>query len=256
MPGGMYRTNPPVKVVRTTRETTGPTNFLDPDIALWPTTVVQRWPFTGSPTEGVWPLGWLGMDDTATFYKCIEGGSPGTWAVVRGGGSGGYASLTGAGETATPGDLTQAGGFTVNDTAGDGIELESTGGGISITNTESGAINIVDSGDTGFNIQETGDGNALNLVSSGTAGEVSINASDAAGQVSVNAGGTSVTVNESELLVAPSHSSLQFIVAGSGVSVVLNTPGNQFTLSGLPTTDPHIVDAVWNNSGVLTLSAG
>jgi hypothetical protein len=41
--------------------------------------------------------------------------------------SAGYDSLTGAGETATPGDLTQAGGFTVNDTAGDGIALISTG---------------------------------------------------------------------------------------------------------------------------------
>lgn len=40
----------------------------------------------------------------------------------------GYASLTGAGETVTPGDLTQAGGFTINDTAPDGIFLFSTGG--------------------------------------------------------------------------------------------------------------------------------
>ena len=34
-----------------------------------------------------------------------------------------YASLTGPGETATPGDLTQLGGFTVNDEYGDGISL-------------------------------------------------------------------------------------------------------------------------------------
>lgn len=39
-----------------------------------------------------------------------------------------YASLTGPGETATPGDLTQAGGFTVNDVNGDGISFTSTGG--------------------------------------------------------------------------------------------------------------------------------
>ncbi len=49
-------------------------------------------------------------------------------AVGPGGASvGGYKSLTGPGETATPGDLTQAGGFTVNDTVGDGIELYSNG---------------------------------------------------------------------------------------------------------------------------------
>lgn len=34
---------------------------------------------------------------------------------VATGGGGGYASLTGPGQTVTPGDLTQAGGFTVND---------------------------------------------------------------------------------------------------------------------------------------------
>jgi hypothetical protein len=46
---------------------------------------------------------------------------------VVGGGSVGpvtfYASLTGPGETATPGDLTQLGGFIVDDSNGDGIEL-------------------------------------------------------------------------------------------------------------------------------------
>ena len=41
---------------------------------------------------------------------------------------GAYASLTGPGETATPGDLVQAGGFTVNDTAPDGIFFFSFGG--------------------------------------------------------------------------------------------------------------------------------
>lgn len=46
------------------------------------------------------------------------------WAA-GGGGGGGYKSLTGAGETTTPGDLTQAGGFTVDDVNGDGIMLTS-----------------------------------------------------------------------------------------------------------------------------------
>lgn len=42
--------------------------------------------------------------------------------------AGAYASLTGPGETATPGDLTQLGGFFVFDTVPDGIFLFSTGG--------------------------------------------------------------------------------------------------------------------------------
>jgi len=52
---------------------------LDPDIALWPTTQVQRWPFTGPPTEGIWPKGWIGADNEATVWLCYEGGEPGSW---------------------------------------------------------------------------------------------------------------------------------------------------------------------------------
>jgi hypothetical protein len=49
-------------------------------------------------------------------------------AVGPGGVSvGGYKSLTGPGQTATPGDLTQAGGFTVDDSEGHGIDLTSPG---------------------------------------------------------------------------------------------------------------------------------
>src|SRR5271165_4254472 len=41
---------------------------------------------------------------------------------------GGYASLTGPGETASPGDLVQFGGFEVNDSVGgDGIHFETIG---------------------------------------------------------------------------------------------------------------------------------
>ena len=58
--------------------------------------------------------------------------------------SGGYLSLTGAGETATPGDLTQAGGFTVNDSAGDGISLTSAGT-ITLTTNSEGGLTIATS---------------------------------------------------------------------------------------------------------------
>ncbi len=62
--------------------------------------------------------------------------------------SGGYKSLTGAGETSTPGDLIQDGGFTVTDSDGDGIDLvtfgtlniQTIGGTIQISATDNGAI--------------------------------------------------------------------------------------------------------------------
>jgi len=55
---------------------------LDPDIAMWPVTVVQRWPFCGHPTEGIWPTGWIGVDNTPTIFICLEGGEPGHWQEV------------------------------------------------------------------------------------------------------------------------------------------------------------------------------
>jgi hypothetical protein len=98
-------------------------------------------------------------------------GSLGTGVVTinASGGGGGYASLTGTGETTTPGDLTQDGGFTVNDSAGDGITLDSTGGTITedgdqirlnsvdgtfITNTTTDGINVSDNSTTGIHIIE------------------------------------------------------------------------------------------------------
>lgn len=60
---------------------------LDPDIALWPVTPLSRWPFIGPPIEGMWPVGWMGVDATGTIYTCTVGGEPGTWAA-QGGSSG------------------------------------------------------------------------------------------------------------------------------------------------------------------------
>src|ERR1700733_11234639 len=71
-----------------------------------------------------------------------------TQAVIDTGGGGGgvYASLTGAGETTTPGDLTQAGGFTVNEAGSTGIVLSDAG---------SGGVTINDSGAAGALMEAT-----------------------------------------------------------------------------------------------------
>lgn len=55
---------------------------LDPDIALWPVDIVNRWPFTGPPTTGVWPKGWFGIDNAAVPWVCTVGGQPGTWESI------------------------------------------------------------------------------------------------------------------------------------------------------------------------------
>jgi len=71
-------------------ETPGRLPDLDPDIALWPVTPLQRWPFPGAPSEGIWPKGWSGVDSNAVQWVCTVAGEPGTWAQV--GGAGGIAS--------------------------------------------------------------------------------------------------------------------------------------------------------------------
>jgi hypothetical protein len=75
-PGGPTPRNRPLA------ETCSPIGDLDPDIAMWPVTLVQRWPFAGAPTVGIWPKGWLGVDNTATIYVCTVGGQPGTWTPI------------------------------------------------------------------------------------------------------------------------------------------------------------------------------
>jgi hypothetical protein len=92
-----------------------------------------------------------------------------TIAVVdTGGGSGGYASLTGPGQTATPGDLTQEGGFFVDDSAGHGVSLISNGGFI-IEEDSGNNCFILDSGGTLF-IQA----GLTQVETTGTAGGISL----------------------------------------------------------------------------------
>lgn len=111
--------------------------------------------------------------------------------ISSSGGSGGYASLTGTGETTTPGDLTQAGGFDVEDTTGDGITLNSY---------MSGAIGI------GIN-RGGSSGGAFTVDNNG--GDPTIFLDDTALGLSVGSGGTTVTLSTSGLsLVSGAHSVL------------------------------------------------
>jgi hypothetical protein len=149
-PFDWYRT--PVVMPRRV-ETPGHLPDLDPDIALWPVTPLQRWPFTGAPSEGIWPKGWAGVDNTGTMYVCTVGGQPGTWAQVGSGGGGGWPTVNGTGAgnlTATlgSGDTTGynftdngSGGFNVTAGANSGVTL-SAANDIAITQTGIGALVI------------------------------------------------------------------------------------------------------------------
>lgn len=47
------------------------------------------------------------------------------------------------------------------------------------------------------------------------------------------------------------------VVSQNGVTTTnLTATGSVITLSGLPTSDPSVAGALWNNAGVLNVSAG
>jgi hypothetical protein len=67
---------------RSVRESPELVGALDPDIELWPQVKVNIWPFAGHPTEGIWPIGWFGLDNAGQAWVCVVAGEPGTWAEV------------------------------------------------------------------------------------------------------------------------------------------------------------------------------
>lgn len=68
---------------RALRELVGAENItLDPDLDLWPACLIRITPFGGAPTTGIWPAGWMLMDNAGVLRVCIVGGSPGTWQAV------------------------------------------------------------------------------------------------------------------------------------------------------------------------------
>jgi len=81
-PTGLARAN------RALGELAPPVGDLDPDVAMWPVTILQRWPFSGPPTVGIWPKSWMGVDNRAAVYICVQGGEPGVWEEITTGGQG------------------------------------------------------------------------------------------------------------------------------------------------------------------------
>lgn len=143
----------------------------------------------------------------------VGAGAPDFQRVIVGpGGSpvgGGYASLTGPGQTATPGDLTQQGGLTVDDN-GDGVTLN-TSGGVAVNDSSSSG---------GFYVTATGTGGITLLSAYGVLIANNGNPGDGFIQISSNNG-----------LVLTEDSTL-------GVQVQANTPGNLGFYGATPVTRP------------------
>lgn len=117
----------------------------------------------------------------------VESGAPMTdfadWTipveVVPGGGGTGYASLTGNGETHTPGNLTQEGGLSVFDTIGGGFVVGATGV-IDIETTNGNPVKLVNNGTGGTTIHSSGSG-PVTILADGNSGGVQVKANNGSG---------------------------------------------------------------------------
>jgi hypothetical protein len=156
---------------RSVRETVGSVpGTLDPDIALWQVVVPNIWPFTGAPTEGTWPRGWFGVDNTGTFYVCTVAGEPGTWTAISPGG-GGWPTINGSG----------AGNLEAETGSGDtvGYNLTDQGsGGITIKGAGTGEVTVESTGDAGVAIFDSGAG-GIHITGSSTGGIAIASGADA-----------------------------------------------------------------------------
>jgi hypothetical protein len=133
------------------------------------------------------------VEDWQKVVTVVPSFVPGTdvpdWETVvvgPGGGSvGGYASLTGPGETATPGDLDQEGGFTVHDVNGDGIFLEAGSNG-----TGSGGLYLANNSTAGGNTQLIDQADGIVIAASGPAGSVGVQVQGADAPLTLDNQGT------------------------------------------------------------------
>ncbi len=148
-------------------------------------------------------------------------------------GGGGYASLTGAGQTVTPGDLAQAGGFSVVAPVGDtvgislvdnsgvaGVLLEAAnGGGMQINNSGGGGM-IVNS-DGGIIVNETGGGG----IDFSTGGGITL-AGNAGGVGLIASSSGTIQLTAAAAIIINGSSEFQIVAPGGTRFAQITTPSN------------------------------
>src|ERR1019366_8602793 len=121
------------------------------------------------------------VDTTSGDIWVYNGTPPSNTGWVLQGGF--YASLTGPGQTATPGELDQAGPFTITtpltdavgvtilDQGSGGITLDAFGtNGIVLNNANNSGIYIADTGSSGIQVAEFSNGVGITLTDNGNGG--------------------------------------------------------------------------------------
>jgi hypothetical protein len=114
--------------------------------------------------------------------------------------SGGYASLTGTGETATPGDLAQSGGLAVTIPSGDstGFQVTDNGsGGVSITTIASNGLSLSALSGAWLYLSANSSGEVHLFKGTGTTGQILISNAGSGNIVITCPGGGNVYVAQS-----------------------------------------------------------
>lgn len=203
--------------------------------------------------------GFLTIGSSGDVLTVVSGTA--AWAPSSGGG-GGYDSLTGAGESASPGDLTQAGGFQVISPSGTslGVALsDDSSSGIALVETSTGGILIIDEGSGGVTVESSGSG-GIQIQDSSNGG---INITEVTG-------GTGITITDGStggILIHQTSTGELTLQASGGGPMALNqdddggfsifdagTGADSIILPNLPTTDPAVTGQFWSDSGNVVLS--
>jgi hypothetical protein len=210
---------------RPLQELVSPMPDLDPDIALWPITPIGRWPFAGSPSVGIWPKGWMGVDNTPAIWVCTVAGEPGTWRQVGAAGpAGGWPTNNGTG----PGNLTaqtpggDTVGYNMTDEGSGGINLATATSGIGITSgaSSTAGITIEDQGSGGVNLTAAGSGEVA--ATSGTGITLTNNSPGTSGSNILDHGSTGIRIGATAAGVEIVGST-GIVLQGSAVTVDATT---------------------------------
>lgn len=232
-----WPTGPGVEIPnRPLRELVSPIPDLDPDIALWPVTIVQRWPFSGHPAVGQWPRGWIGVDNTSTLWVCTAAGEPGTWAVLASTGGSGWPAIDGTGPGNLNAEITNA---------ADAV-------GYNFTNLGTGPFQVLQESTGGIWLQTgTASEAGVHIEDDGSAGVLLLGGSSGTGPIKLwqqGTGGIELLCSGSNITIDPGGSTgqVEIIIPASGAVVI----------TSLPTADPALAGALWNSNGIVHTSTG
>jgi hypothetical protein len=138
---------------------------------------------------------------------------------------------------------------------GSGNLVATTGGGDTVgyqfTDHGSGGFVVLSEGTGEILLQALSGSGGIGIEDDGTHGILITEGSSGTGDIILRQQGSGI------ININTSGSDIHFgIGSGAGHEVLFAIEGANFVISSLPTSNPHVVGALWSNSDVVTVSAG